>query len=76
MIKFKIHSLMGERRMTQKELAEISNIHPSIIAKYYHDTIIRINREHLDEFCKIFDCNIQDLIEYVPDEENSNQSAE
>ncbi len=76
MIKFKIHSLMGERRMTQKELAEISNIHPSIIAKYYHDTIIRINREHLDEFCKIFNCEISDLIEYIPEEESSNQSAE
>ncbi|EHO80763.1 helix-turn-helix domain-containing protein [Fusobacterium ulcerans] len=71
MIKFKIHSLMGNTRMSQKQLSETTGIHPSVIAKYYHDTIVRINREHLDEFCKIFNCNISDLIEYIPDDDSN-----
>lgn len=71
MIKFRIHVLMAEHRLTQKELSQKTGIHASIIAKYYHDSIIRINREHLDIFCKIFDCDIQDLIEYTPDDEPS-----
>lgn len=70
MIKFKIHSLMGDRRMSQKELADKTNIHPSLIAKYYHDTIIRINREHLDIFCEVFDCEVKDLIEYIPNKDS------
>ena len=68
MIKFKIHLLMAEKRMSQKEICEETGITPSVMNKYYHDTIVRINREHLDKFCKLFECQIQDLIEYVPDE--------
>lgn len=73
MIKFKLHLLMAKTRMSQKELATLTEIQPSIINKYYNDTIIRIPKEHLDKFCQLFNCEIQDLIEYIPDEEKSSQ---
>ena len=68
MVKLKVHILMAEHRMTQKEVSEKTGIQPSVMNKYYNDTIIRINRDHLDAFCKLFNCKIQDLIEYIPDE--------
>lgn len=68
MLKFKLHILMAEKRMTQKELSSITGIHPSIINKYYNETIIRIPKEHIEIFCKVFNCQVQDLIEYVPEE--------
>ena len=71
MIKLKLHLLMAKKRMTQKELSKLSGIQPSIVNKYYNDTIIRIPREHLDIFCKLFNCKIEDLIEYIPDNENT-----
>lgn len=69
MIKFKLHLLMAQTRMTQKELSLASGIQPSVINKYYNDTIVRIPKEHLNIFCQLFKCNIQDLIEYIPDDE-------
>lgn len=71
MIKFKLHLLMAEKRMSQKELSNITGIQPSVINKYYNDTIIRIPKEHINIFCKLFNCSIQDLIEYIPDSEES-----
>ena len=68
MIKLKLHLLMAQKRMTQKELSKLSGIQPSIVNKYYNDTIVRIRREHFDIFCKLFKCKIEDLIEYIPDE--------
>lgn len=71
MIKLKLHLLMAQTRMSQKELSNLTGIQPSIINKYYNDTIVRIPKEHLNIFCKLFNCNVQDLIEYIPDEETS-----
>lgn len=68
MIKFKLHLLMAEHRMSQKELSEKTGITPTVINKYYHDKILRVPTEHLEKFCKIFDCNIQDLLEYIPED--------
>jgi transcriptional regulator len=58
---------MAEKRMSQKELADKTGITPTVINKYYHDKILRIPVEHLDKFCEIFNCQISDLIEYIPD---------
>ncbi|MEZ7821166.1 MAG: helix-turn-helix transcriptional regulator [Patescibacteria group bacterium] len=67
MIKIKVNEYMGRLRMSQKELSELTNINPMTISKYYKDSIVRIDREHLNQFCKVFNCSISDLIEYTPD---------
>ena len=60
MIKFKIHILMAEKRMTQKD----------VMNKYYYGTIVRIPTLHIDKLCKLFNCQPNDLFEYIPDNEN------
>ena len=72
MLKMKLHILMAEKRMSQKELSEKTGIHTPTINKYYHDTYQRIDKEHIEKFCKLFNCNVQDLIEYIPDDDTSN----
>ena len=73
MIKFKIHIRMAEKRLSQKTVSQYVGITPTVMGKYFHGTITRINPEHLDKFCKLLNCNTQDLIEYIPDE---NQTQE
>ena len=70
MIKFKIHIRMAEKRLSQKTVSQYVGITPTDKGKYFHRTITRINPEHLNKFCKLLGCNTQDLIEYIPDEEN------
>lgn len=66
MVKIKLHILMAKDRMTQKDVAEKTGIAPSVVNKYYHDKIIRIDRDHIESLCELFNCEIQDLIEYIP----------
>ena len=54
MIKFKLHLLMAEHRMSQKDLSDKTGITPTVINKYYHDKISRIQVEHLEKFCNNF----------------------
>ncbi|GAA6323604.1 hypothetical protein F350042L8_07020 [Fusobacterium ulcerans] len=71
MVKFKLHLLMAEQRMTQKDVAEKTGIHAPTINKYFHDTYQKIDKNHIIAFCKLFNCKVQDLIEYIPDDDSN-----
>lgn len=71
MIKFKIHILMAEKRMTQKDVMEATGITTTVMNKYYYGTIVRIPTLHIDKLCKLFNCQPNDLFEYIPDNENA-----
>lgn len=68
MIKMKLHIKLAEKRMTQKELAQITKIRLATISGYCNDNFKMISREHLNTFCKLFKCKPEDLIEYVETE--------
>ena len=69
MIKIHLSKLLGERRITQAELASKTNIRPATINEMYHELIERINLEHLNNICKILDIEVEDLLEYIPDKD-------
>ncbi len=62
MIRFRLSILLGERRMTQADLARITKIRPSTINELYHELTDRVNLDHLDLICEALDCELQDLI--------------
>ena len=67
MIKIKISYLLGKNKMTQKTLAYITGIRPATISKMYYEEVKRIDIKHLNNICKAFDCEISELLEYIPD---------
>ena len=68
MIRFKLSDLLGKHKMTQKALAEVTHIRPATVSKMYYEEIKRIDIKQLDNICKAFNCEISELLEYVPDE--------
>ena len=69
MIKIHLSKLLGERRITQAELANKTNIRSATINEMYHELIERINLEHLNSICKVLDIEVEDLLEYIPDKD-------
>lgn len=67
MIKIKLSDLLGKHKMTQKALAEVAHIRPATVSKMYYEEVKRIDINHLNNICKAFDCEISELLEYVPD---------
>ena len=67
MIKIKLSDLLGKHKMTQKALADQTNIRPATISKMYYEESKRIDINHLNNICKAFDCEISELLEYIPD---------
>lgn len=70
MIRIKLSDLLGKNKMTQKALAETAHIRPATVSKMYYEEVKRIDIRQLNSICKVFDCEISELLEYVPDKEN------
>ena len=68
MIKIKISDLLGKHKMTQKALSELTSIRPATISKMYYEEVKRIDVRQLNSICKAFNCEISELLEYIPDE--------
>jgi putative transcriptional regulator len=61
---------LGEKRLTQADLARMTGIRPATINELYHEIADRVSLEHLDLICEALDCDLSDLIVRVgPDEE-------
>lgn len=70
MIKIKLSDLLGKNKMNQKTLSTITGIRPATISKMYYEEVKRIDIKHLDNICKAFNCEISELLEFIPDNNN------
>ncbi len=70
MIKIKLSTLLGQHKMTQKSLAEATKIRPATISKMYYEETKRIDISQLNRICNAFNCEISDLLEYIPDSDS------
>lgn len=52
--------------MNQAELAKKTGIRPATINLYYHEFVERINITYLDKMCEVLECDLHDLLEYIP----------
>ena len=62
MIKIKLSDLLGKHKMTQAALARAT------ISKMYYEESKRLDISQLNRICTVFNCEISDLFEYIPDD--------
>ncbi|WP_334685474.1 helix-turn-helix transcriptional regulator [Clostridium perfringens] len=62
-MRMKLHMLLAEHRMTQKELSKATGIRQATISAYASNNYKHIVREHIDILCDYFNCDLTDLIE-------------
>lgn len=70
MIKNHLSKLMGEKRYSIVEVSRLTGMSPSTISNIYNEKIKRMDYDTVDKLCKLFNCKIQDLIEYIPEEDS------
>ncbi|MGI6066019.1 MAG: helix-turn-helix domain-containing protein [Bacillota bacterium] len=67
-IRSRLSILMGIKRYKIQDVYEKTGLARSTIASLYHDKTQRIDYDTLDKLCKLFDCNVGDIIEYYENE--------
>ena len=66
MIKCHLSRIMGEKRLKISDLARDTGLNRGTLTRLYHETAERIELDVLDALCRYFNCQLGDLLEYVP----------
>ena len=67
-IRYHLKAMLADKRMTQKELAEVTKIRAPTISAICVGSVKQLPIGVLDKICAVLDCQPGDLLEYVPDE--------
>ncbi|QJD59953.1 helix-turn-helix transcriptional regulator [Pseudomonas sp. gcc21] len=73
MLRFKIKEMIARRefeegrRITIAEVAEGAGIHRVTLSKMINRRGFSTSTEHINGLCRYFDCKVEELVEYVPD---------
>ena len=71
MIRFRLRELMAEkgfqdgRLVTLKEIADATGIHRTTLTRIASSSGCNATTDNLDKLCEFFDCELQDLAQYV-----------
>ncbi len=66
MVKIHLSRLLGDRRMSQKTLSELTGIRPNTISEWYNEITVSLKIEHIDRICEVLECSVDELIEFIP----------
>ena len=67
----KLWKLLIDREMMKKDLRDQSGITTNALAKLGKNE--HVSTQILEKICRVLDCNIEDVCEFVIDEERKNQ---
>lgn len=79
MIRFKIQELLAEKqfregkRVTLIEVSEATGINRMTISRMINNRGYSTVTDNLDKLCKFFNCNLEDIAEYVSERSDSDK---
>ena len=74
MLRFKIKELIAKkefeqgRRITIGEVAQATGLHRMTLSKMINQRGYNTGTENLDRLCGYFNCRIEDIVEYIPND--------
>lgn len=69
MIRIHLSRLLGENKEKLADLIRSTGLARNTVSGLYQETTSRLDLDTLNAICKHYECNIADLLEYVPDKE-------
>ncbi len=70
----RLFKLMIDKKMRKKDLCELAGISTSTMSKMGRDEIVSL--EVIDRICQKLNCNIEDVLEILPDSPDSRTSRD
>jgi putative transcriptional regulator len=75
MIRFRLREVIAERefqsgkRITQEEIYLATGIHRTTLSKISGQRGYNTTTDNIDKLCRFLGCKVEDLMQYIPDEE-------
>lgn len=67
MVRCHLARMMGEHKMNIADVARETGLNRNTVTLLYKETAQRIELDALDKLCNLFQCEVSDLLEYLPD---------
>lgn len=68
MVRCHLSRLMGERKMKIIDVARETGLNRNTVTLLYKEEAKRIDLDAIDKLCNLFQCEVGDLLEHVPEE--------
>ena len=69
MIKCHLSRLMGEQKLKVIDVARATGLNRNTITLLYNETATRVDLAAIEALCKLFDCQVGDLLELVDEQD-------
>ena len=76
MVRCHLSRMMGEKKMKIVDVARETGLHRNTITLLYNETATRLDLETIDSLCRLFDCKVGDIFEYIPSSTPQNAGHE
>jgi len=73
MLRCRLSTILGERRIKVSELMRRSGVSKATLLSLYHERAKGISFAVLEKICKALNCQPGDLLVYVPDKEGERE---
>lgn len=67
-IKIKLDELLKKSGLSKNKLSHRAEMQRSQINHYCNNEVVRLDADILARICTVFDCKIEDLLEFIPPE--------
>jgi len=67
-IKIKLNELLKESGLSKNKLSHRAEMQRTQINHYCNNEVTRLDTDVLARICTVFDCKIEDLLEFIPPE--------
>ncbi|EBA00097.1 helix-turn-helix domain-containing protein [Marinobacter sp. ELB17] len=68
MVRCHLARLMGEHKMKIVDVAKQTGLNRNTVTLLYRETAQRIDLDAIDKLCKLFQCEVGELLEFQQDE--------
>ncbi|MEE9319320.1 MAG: helix-turn-helix transcriptional regulator [Granulosicoccus sp.] len=68
MIRCHLSRLMGEHKMKIADVARETGLNRNTVTLLYKETANRLELDAIDKLCELFECEVGELLEHVPEE--------
>jgi len=68
-IEIKLKQLLEGKRISQNKLSKIADMQRTQVRNYYNNEITRFDADVLVRICTALECELGDLLEFVPPEQ-------
>jgi len=72
-IKIKLDDLIKENGISKNKLSHRAELQRSQINHYCNNTISRLDTDVLARICTVMECEIEDLLEFIPPQKDSDE---